>query len=167
MHGDRHLASPTRLFPFLSGSWIRVTHLDYKNPRPACAFLYPHVAACEPSSKRVREKSTPRADQVLKLTDYHIPRHGRPKHTHGNPVPTQHFPFLSGSWIRVTHLDYKNPRPACTFLYPHVAACEPSSKRVREKSTPRADQVLKLTDYHISRHVVSTFKRLTTTTTHY
>src|SRR6185312_10379226 len=41
-----------------------------------------------------------------------------------------------------------------------------SSKRLREKSTPRSDQVLKLTDYHISRHVVSTFKRLTTTTTH-
>ena len=52
------------------------------------------------------------------------------------------------------------------FLHPHVAAWEQRSKRVREKSTRRADQVLKLTDYHISRHVVSTFKRLTTTTTH-
>ena len=30
----------------------------------------------------------------------------------------------------------------------------------------RFNPVLKLTDYHISRHVVSTFKRLTTTTTH-
>ena len=30
----------------------------------------------------------------------------------------------------------------------------------------RCNTVLKLTDYHISRHVVSTFKRLTTTTTH-
>ena len=52
------------------------------------------------------------------------------------------------------------------FLHPHVAAWEQRSKRVREKSTRRADQVLKLTDYHISRHVVSTFKSLTTTTTH-
>ena len=31
---------------------------------------------------------------------------------------------------------------------------------------PRCNPVLKLTDYHISLHVVSTFKRLTTTTTH-
>ena len=31
---------------------------------------------------------------------------------------------------------------------------------------PRCNSVLKLTDYHISRHIVSTFKRLTTTTTH-
>ena len=30
----------------------------------------------------------------------------------------------------------------------------------------RFNPVLKLTDYHISRHVVSTFKSLTTTTTH-
>ena len=52
------------------------------------------------------------------------------------------------------------------FLHPHVTAWEQRSKRVREKSTRRADQVLKLTDYHISWHVVSTFKRLTTTTTH-
>ena len=51
------------------------------------------------------------------------------------------------------------------FLHPHVAAWEQCSKRVREKSTRRGDQVLKLTDYHIFRHVVSMFKRLTTTTT--
>ena len=96
---------------------------------------------------------------------------GRPKHTHGNPVPMQHFPFLSGSWIRVTLFGYKSPTPrstlgrdhACTRMWPHE---KQRSKRVREKSTPRADQVLKLTDYHISRHVVSTFKRLTTTTTY-
>ena len=41
------------------------------------------------------------------------------------------------------------------------------SKKVKVKSTCRANHVLMLTDYHISRHVVSTFKRLTTTTTHY
>ena len=140
---------PTQHFPFLSGSWIRVTHLDYKNPRPACASLYPHVAACEPSSKRVREKSTPRADQVLKLTDYHIPRHGRPNHTsrgYSQSHTCNISPFLSGLWIRVTHLDNKNPHSAWDLLYPHVAACEPSSKRVKVKSTRRADQVPKLPD---------------------
>ena len=39
---------------------------------------------------------------------------GRPKHTYGNPVPTQHFPFLSSSWIRVTPFDYKSPTPRST-----------------------------------------------------
>ena len=34
------------------------------------------------------------------------------------------------------------------------------------RSTHRSDQVLKLTDYHISRHVASTFKRLTKWATH-
>ena len=38
-------------------------------------------------------------------------------------------------------------------MWPHD---KQHSKRVREKSTPRADQVLKLTDYHISRYVAST-----------
>jgi hypothetical protein len=33
-------------------------------------------------------------------------------------------------------------------------------------STPRADWLLGLLLYHISRHVASTFKRLATTTTH-
>jgi len=39
-------------------------------------------------------------------------------------------------------------------------------KRMNDRSTRRSNQILKLTDYHISRHVASTFKRLTTTTTH-
>ena len=52
------------------------------------------------------------------------------------------------------------------FLHPHVAAWEQHSKTVGSMFRPRFNSVLKLTDYHISRHVVSTFKRLTTTTTH-
>ena len=40
-------------------------------------------------------------------------------------------------------------------------------KRMNDRSTRRSNQVLKLTDYHISRHVASIFKRLITTTTHY
>src|SRR6185312_12753759 len=89
----------------------------------------------------------------------------------GTQSPTRLFPFLSGLWIRVTPFSYKSPTPrsmpgrdhACTRMWPHE---KQRSKRVREKSTPRADQVLKFTDYHISRHVVSTFKRLSTTTAH-
>ena len=42
--------SPTRFFPFLFGLWIKVTHLDYKNPRhgttpgrePSCTRMWPH-----------------------------------------------------------------------------------------------------------------------------
>ena len=41
----------------------------------------------------------------------------------------QYFPFLSGSWIRVTHLDYKSLMPrygtvSWPLLHPHVRACE-------------------------------------------
>ena len=43
---------------------------------------------------------------------------------------------------------------------------EKFQKRMNDRSTRRSNQILKLTDYHISRHVASTFKRLTTTTTH-
>ena len=39
-------------------------------------------------------------------------------------------------------------------------------KRMNDHSTRRSNQVLKLTDYHISRHVASTFKRLTKWATH-
>ena len=80
----------------------------------------------------------------------------------GTKSPTRLFPFLSGLWIRVTVLDYR-VRRLCTRMCAHEKR---HSKKVREKSTRRANQVLKITDYHISRHVVSTFKSLTTTTTH-
>ena len=41
-----------------------------------------------------------------------------------------------------------------------------STRRVRDRSTRWSNQVLKLTDYHISRYVVSTFKSLTKWATH-
>ena len=41
-----------------------------------------------------------------------------------------------------------------------------STRRVRDHSTRRSNQVLNLTDYHISRYVASTFKRLTKWATH-
>ena len=43
---------------------------------------------------------------------------------------------------------------------------EQLQKRMNDRSTRRSNQVLELTDYHIPRHVVSTFKRITTCTTH-
>ena len=54
-----------------------------------------------------------------------------------------------------------------TTLQPHVALIlDRVQKRVRVKSTRRSNQVLKLTDYYISRHVASTFKNLTKCATH-
>ena len=55
-----------------------------------------------------------------------------------------------------------------TTLHPYVATkINPTStKRVNDRSTHRSNQVLKLTDYHISRHVASTFKSLTKCATH-
>ena len=38
---------------------------------------------------------------------------------------------------------------------------------MNDRSTTRSNQVLKLTDYHISRHVASTFKSLTKCATHH
>ena len=72
--------------------------------------------------------------------------------------PTLLFPFLSSLWIRNTSLTTESD---------HSAPVRPdkikptSTKRVNGRSTRRSNQVLKLTDYHISRHVASTFKRLT------
>ena len=87
---------------------------------------------------------------------------GKPNTHAWGPGHPRLFPFLSGLWISVTPstTKYDYSAPAC------CAHPNKSSKEVRDKSTRRANQVLKLTDYHISRHVVSTFKCLTTTTTH-
>ena len=56
-----------------------------------------------------------------------------------------------------------------TTLHPYVATkINPTStKRLNDRSTTRSNQVLKLTDYHISRHVASTFKSLTKCATHH
>ena len=56
-----------------------------------------------------------------------------------------------------------------TTLHPYVATKNinpTSTERVQGRSTRRSNQVLKPTDYHISRHVASTFKRLTKWATH-
>ena len=69
-------------------------------------------------------------------------------------------PFLSRPWIRVTHLDYRI-RLLCTHMLVALERCAGESK---VHSQVRSGNLL--TDYHISRHVVSTFKCLTTCTTH-
>ena len=84
---------------------------------------------------------------------------GKPNsHVWWTKSPTQHFPFLSRSWIGVTLLDYKVRLP-CTRM---LAAWERSAmfkESEGEVHSPGRSSTL-LTDYHISRHVASTFKRL-------
>ena len=59
------------------------------------------------------------------------------------------------------------PLQSTTTLHPHVALIlDLVQKTVQGRSTRWSNQLLKLTDYHISRHVASTFKRLTKCATH-
>ena len=60
-----------------------------------------------------------------------------------------------------------DPEPPPTTESDHSAPVRPdknkptATKGVRDRSTHWSNQVLKFTDYHISRYVASTFKRLT------
>ena len=92
---------------------------------------------------------------------------GEPRpHAWGSTLfpPTLLFPFLSSLWIRNT--------PPSTTESDHFAPVRPdknkptATKGVRDRSTHWSNQVLKLTDYHISRYVASTFKCLTKWATH-
>ena len=97
-------------------------------------------------------------------SNFNLARGTRP-HAWGSTSlpPTLLFPFLSRLWIR-------NTPP--TTESDHSALVRPdkikptSTKGVRDRSTCWSNQVLKLTDYHISRYVASTFKRLTKWATH-
>ena len=94
------------------------------------------------------------------------PGQGNLDHTHGDWLrsrPRYCSPFFpargSGTPSPTTESDHSAPvRP--NKIKPT------SSKMVNGRSTRRSNQVLKLTDYHISRHVASTFKRLTKWATH-
>ena len=89
------------------------------------------------------------------------PGQGNLDHTHGDRLrsrPCYSSPFFpvrgSGAPSPTTEPDVSAPvRPDKNK--------PTSTKRVQGRSTRRSNQVLQLTDYHISRHVASTFKRLT------
>ena len=92
------------------------------------------------------------------------PGQGNLDHTYGNQVTHTTFP-LSFQSVDPAH----PPRlQSPTSLHPYVRTkIKPTStKRVRDRSTRWSNQVLQLTDYHISRHVASTFKRLMKWATH-
>ena len=83
---------------------------------------------------------------------------GKPNtHAWGTASPMQHFSFLSVLWIRLTPstTEYGYSAPACC-AHPGLHPKEGEGK----VHSPVQSSTL-LTDYHISRHVASTFKHLT------
>ena len=124
-----------------------------------------HLSLLILCGKRVKQSQTMRSGRfesnLLTWPDRPNTHVWKPSHPH------DFSPFFPGYGLESpasTTRIHATVRRVVSLLAP---AWEQCSKRVREKSTCRADQVLMLTDYHISRHVASTFKRLTTTTTHY
>ena len=94
------------------------------------------------------------------------PGQGNLDHTYGNQVTHTTFP-LSFQSVDPGH----PPRlQSPTTLHPYVATKKYKPYFYQEgakgRSTRRSNQILKLTDYHISRYVASTFKRLTKWATH-
>ena len=80
----------------------------------------------------------------------------------GNEVTHATFPF-SFPFVDQGH----PPRlQSTTTLHPHVGCMRTSFKEGESKVHSPVQSSTLLTDYHISRHVVSTFKCLTTCTTH-
>ena len=95
------------------------------------------------------------------------PGQGNLDHTHGDRLrsrPRYFPPFFPGRG--------SGTPPSPTTESDHSAPVRPdknkptTTKGVRDRSTCWSNQVLKLTDYHISRYVASTFKRLTKWATH-
>ena len=94
------------------------------------------------------------------------PGQGNLDHTYGDRLhsrPRYFSPFFpvrgSGTPSPTTESDHSAPV--------HPDKNKPTdTKGVRDRSTHWSNQVLKLTDYHISRYVASTFKRLTKWATH-
>ena len=91
-------------------------------------------------------------------------------HAWGAQSPTQYFPFLPGLWNKVTPLDYivrllyTRMLRILDFVQKRVKVKRSSwtsSKRGESKVHSPVQSSTLLTDYHISQHVASTFKRLT------
>ena len=91
------------------------------------------------------------------------PGQGNLTDTYENQVTHTIFPLL-----RSMDTGYPPRLQSPTTLHPYVRTkIKPTStKRVYQRSMCWSDQVLKLTDYYISRYVASTFKRLTKWATH-
>ena len=95
------------------------------------------------------------------------PGQGNLDHTHGDRLrsrPRYFSPFFpvrgSGTPSPTTESDHSAPVRRDKNINPT------STRRVRGRYTRRSNQVLKLTDYHITQYVASTFKCLTRWATH-
>jgi hypothetical protein len=91
----------------------------------------------------------------------------------GHSVPTHvNRPHRSPFAARTHRLGIqRSTDPGChcavTALVPTIASMgDPVSGQVRSKVRARLHSGTRLTDYHISRHVLSTFKRVTQVSTH-
>jgi hypothetical protein len=100
---------------------------------------------------------------------------GKPKHTtcQGTPSPHTSTVHIDSPFVARAHrLGIQcstNPgcRRAVTALVPTIASMgDPVSGRVRDKVCARLHSGTRFTGYHISRHVLSTFKSLTQVSTH-
>ena len=75
-----------------------------------------------------------------------------------------HTTFSLSFWL--VDLGHPPRLQSTATLHPHVGRMRTSFKESESKVYSPVQSGTLLTDYHISRHVVSTFKRLTTCTTH-
>ena len=88
------------------------------------------------------------------------PGQGNLDHTHGDRLRSR--PRYCSPFFLVRGPGHPPQLQSPTTLHPYVRIKKPTStKRVPPRSTRWSNQVLKLTDYHISRYVASTFKCLT------
>ena len=94
------------------------------------------------------------------------PGQGNLTHTHGDRLrfrPRYFCPFFP---VRGSGTPSRLQSPTTLHPYIRIKIKPTSTKRLNDRSTRRSNQVIKLTDYHISWHVASTFKRLTKWATH-
>ena len=130
-----------------------------------------HLSLLTLCGKRVKQSQTVRSGRFESNL---LTWPGRPNtHAWGSTSHFAHvtFPFNSRCTEQAhrPRLQESTPRYGAgswASLHPHVAAWEQCSKTVGSMFRPWCNPVLKLTDYYISRHVISMFKSLTTTTTH-
>jgi hypothetical protein len=100
---------------------------------------------------------------------------GKPKHTTCQGTPTPHMstvpidsPFASRPHrLGIQCSTYPGCRRAMTAFVPTIASMgDPVSGLMRDKVRARLHSGTRFTGYHFSRHVLSTFKRLTQVSTH-
>jgi hypothetical protein len=100
---------------------------------------------------------------------------GKPKHTTCRGTPSPHTstvpidsPFTARTYcLGIQCTTDPGCRRAVNALVPTIASMgHPVSGRMRGKVHARLHSITRFTGYHISRHVLSTFKRLTQVSTH-